>query len=112
MKTALRVAAWLLLAGLVFATLAPIGLRPTSPLPVQVERIAALALVAFVFVLAYPRHIPLVASLVLGTTILLELMQLVTVSRHGALLDAVAKLVGAIIGLAAGWAVTFRRTRR
>jgi hypothetical protein len=75
--TALRIVAWLLLAGLVVVTLSPISLRPISPLPTQVERAIALLIVGFVFALAYPRHLALVASLVLGATVVLELLQLV-----------------------------------
>ena len=48
-KTALRILAWLLLAGLIFATLAPIDMRPNSPLPTGAERAFALMLVGFVF---------------------------------------------------------------
>ncbi len=99
----LRGLAWLLLAGLVFVTLAPIGLRPHTPFPVQLERAGAVAIVGFVFALAYPRRIVLVAVLVLGATTLLELLQLAAPSRHGRVLDVVAKLTGGGLGLAAGW---------
>lgn len=101
--TALRLLAWLLLAGLIFVTLSPIDLRPVSPAPVQIERAAALALIGFVFALAYPRHIWLVALVVLGSTALLELLQLISPSRHGRLIDVAVKIAGASIGLAAGW---------
>jgi len=111
-STALRALAWLLLAGLIFVTLAPIGLRPASPLPTQLERAGAVALVGFVFACAYPRHIGLVALLVLGATALLELLQLAAPSRHGRLLDLAVKLVGGGIGLAAGWALAQRAKGR
>lgn len=107
----LRIAAWLLLLGLVFVTLSPIGLRPVSPLPVQVERALALAVIGFVFALAYPRHIVLVALVVLGATVLLEALQVLAPSRHGRLVDVAVKLVGGGIGLVAGWAATRLRPR-
>ena len=89
-KTTLRVLAWLLLAGLIFVTLSPINLRPVSPLPTQVERALAVMVVGFAFALAYPRRVLFVAAVVLGATVLLEVLQLVTPSRHGGLPDVVA----------------------
>ena len=80
MRLLLRVVAWLLLAGLVFVTLSPIDLRPISPLPTQLERAAALAVVGFVFAIAYPRRILLVALLVLGATVMLEVLQLASLA--------------------------------
>ena len=109
MHTALRAAAWLLLAGLIFVTLSPLDLRPASPLPTQIERAGALALVGFVFALAYPRRILLVAAIVLGATIALEILQFAQPSRHGRVLDAAVKLAGGGVGLVAGWLVTRRR---
>lgn len=105
-SNALRILAWLLLAGLVFVTLSPINLRPISPLPTQVERAGALALVGFAFALAYPRRIWLVAILVLGSTTLLELFQLASPSRHGRLVDLAVKLSGGSAGLIVGWLAT------
>ena len=110
-STGLRVLAWLLLAGLIFVTLSPINLRPISPLPTQLERAIALAVVGFVFALAYPRHLWVVALLVLGSTMLLEFLQLVQPSRHGRVIDVMVKLVGGGFGLAAGTILT-RLTRK
>lgn len=112
LKTVLRIVAWLMLAGLIFATLSPIGMRPNSPLPTGAERAFALMLVGFVFALAYPRRILLVAALVLGSTVLLELLQLMSPSRHGRLIDVAVKLVGAGAGLTLGWLVVRFRARR
>lgn len=110
--TALRFIAWLLLAGLIFATLSPIDLRPNSPLSTGAERAFALMLVGFVFAIAYPRRVLLVAALVLGATVLLELLQLASPSRHGRLIDVAVKLAGAGAGLALGWlAVRLRGSR-
>jgi hypothetical protein len=110
-STGLRVLAWLLLAGLIFVTLSPINLRPISPLPTQLERAIALAVVGFAFALAYPRHLWVVALLVLGSTVLLEFLQLVQPSRHGRVIDVMVKLVGGGGGLAAGTILT-RLTRK
>jgi VanZ family protein len=102
MQTALRIVAWLLLAGLIFVTLSPINLRPISPLPTQLERAIALAVVGAAFALAYPRRIVLVCVLVLGATVAIEFLQLFAPSRHGRLVDVLVKLVGGSFGIAAG----------
>ena len=99
----LRIAAWLLLAGLIVVTIGPIGWRPVSPLPTQLERALALLVVGFVFAVAYPRHILLIAVLVLGTTAILEPLQVFEPSRHGRFIDALVKLAGGCVGLAAGY---------
>jgi VanZ family protein len=112
LRLVLRVIAWLLFAGLIFATLSPIGMRPNSPLPTGAERAFALLLVGFVFALAYPRHILLAAILVFGSTVLLELLQLMSPSRHGRFIDVAVKLVGAGAGLALGWLVARFHGRR
>lgn len=108
---ALRVLAWLLLIGLVVVTIGPIAWRPVSPLPTQLERAIALAVIGFVFALAYPRRLLLVAALVLGATVLLEALQLVEPSRHGRILDLGVKLIGGGVGLAIGWLVHRLRQR-
>ena len=112
LETALAILAWLLLAGLVFATLSPIDLRPSSTLPTQFERAGALLLVGLVFALAYPRRLVMVASIVLGATVALELLQLISPSRHGRLPDLGVKLAGAVAGVAAGWLANGFRKRR
>ena len=107
----LRILAWLLLIGLVVVTIGPIEWRPVSPLPTQLERAVALAIIGFVFALAYPRHLLLVGALVLGATALLEALQLVEPSRHGRIIDLSVKLVGAGLGLAIGWLLNRLRHR-
>jgi len=111
-QTGLRVLAWLLLAGLIFVTLAPINLRPSTPAPTQVERAIALVVVGLAFAIAYPRRLLLVAAIVLGATILLEILQLMSPSRHGRIVDVLVKLSGAVAGLGIGWLVNRRRRTR
>lgn len=106
----LRILAWLLLLGLAIVTVAPIQFRPITPLPVQLERSSALAVVGFVFALAYPSRIWFVAILLLASTSLFEALQLVEPSRHGRVLDLLVKLVGAAVGLACGWLLARWRT--
>lgn len=107
----LQISAWILLLGLVVVTIEPLQFRPISALPVQLERSLAVGIIGFVFALAYPRHLIAVALVVLGATVLLELLQLVTPTRHGRFPDAVAKLIGGVAGLAVGYVVNRIRHR-
>ncbi len=110
-RRALRVSAWLVLALIAFATEGPLSLRPTTGLSPQLERLFAFALVGALFAAAYPRRIFLAAVVVLGAAVLLEMLQLLTSSRHGRVFDAGVKVAGGIAGLAAGWLFA-RLTRR
>ncbi len=58
------VAAWSVLAIIVFATLCPIQFRPVVA-PSDVERFAAFGLVGLLFGVAYPRKIVVAALLVM-----------------------------------------------
>src|SRR6187402_3338715 len=91
-------AGWAILAVIVFATLSPIGLRPHLA-SVSVERFGAFAAMGLLFGLAYPRHIWLVLSLVVGTALALEAMQRLTPDRHGEIPDALVKFVGGAFGV-------------
>ena len=98
----MRISAWLLLAGLAFVTLSPIGLRPVSGLAVQLERFLAFAVLGGAFALAYPRRALLVGTIVVGSAVLLELLQRIDPGRHGQVADAAAKIAGGIAGLLLG----------
>lgn len=99
-RTSIKVLAWTSLAFIVFVTLSPIGLRPHFA-PVTVERFGAFAMAGLLFGLAYPRHFWLVATLVLGAAVVLELMQHLTPDRHGEESDAAVKFAGGLFGLGA-----------
>ena len=99
----LKIVAWLLLVGLVVVTVGPIEWRPISPLPVQLERATALAVIGLVFALAYPRHLLLVAILLVGATALLEFAQVLEPSRHGRWVDFAVKAFGGVVGLMIGY---------
>ena len=100
--TVLRIAAWLLFAAIAIATLGPIGLRPRTDFPVDLERLLAYLAMGTAFALAYPRHIWWAVALVIVGAIGLELLQL-RPDRHGRQMDAVVKIAGAILGLGLGW---------
>ncbi|MCA6107146.1 VanZ family protein [Bradyrhizobium cenepequi] len=96
------VAAWVLLCFLAYASVSPIGARPTLPASTSLEHIAAFATVGLLFHLAYPRHAMFVWFIVIGSAVLLELMQFVTIDRHARVVDAVEKMAGGIMGIVTG----------
>jgi hypothetical protein len=110
-RSVARLLAWTLLVAVAVATLAPIGLRPSSGLPPQAERFAAFLLVGAAFVVAYRSSLAWIVALVLGSAVALELLQLAAPGRHGMIADAGAKLAGAACGLLIGWAVVVALTR-
>jgi hypothetical protein len=98
----IKLTAWLLLAAVVVFTIGPLGWRPVSGFPVQLERLGAFAVIGFLFALAYPRHFWLIALVVVGCAVGLELLQLVSIGRHGRVIDSIAKVTGGGAGLLVG----------
>jgi VanZ family protein len=96
-----RIAGWLALAFIVFATLSPIYDRPSVTNP-QFEHFAAFALLGFSLMLGYPRRVLPIVLLVVGSAFALEAMQLLTPDRHGRVLDATVKAVGGLCGIGVG----------
>jgi VanZ family protein len=104
----LTVAAWALLAFIAYATISPIQDRPTLPMSsVSLEHLAAFTVLGVLFCLAYPRQIVLVCLIVLGSAVLLEIMQLLTPDRHGRIQDAIEKMTGGTAGIVAGRAIIY-----
>jgi VanZ family protein len=102
----------MLLAFIAYATMSPIQARPTLLASANVERLGAFAVLGALFCLAYPRHMILVALIVLGSAVLLELAQLLTPDRHGRIQDAIVKMTGAALGIVAGeqYSISSQRT--
>jgi len=96
----LILAAWLLLGGIAFVTLSPIGLRPETGLSANVERLAAWLLVGLTFGLAYPRQRIAIAIVLVVAAVGFEVAQHFAIGRHGRALDASVKVIGAGVGLA------------
>jgi hypothetical protein len=92
------VVAWSMLVFIAYATLSPIGLRPHLG-NVSLERFGAFAAFGLLFGLAYPRHFWLVLVMVLGSAVMLELLQVITPDRHGMLPDAEVKVIGGLSGV-------------
>ncbi len=105
----IRAMAWLCLAAIALATVGPIGTRPITGLSPSIERFFAFAIVGALFSIAYPRYVLFAAAIVLGAAALLEMLQMLTPSRHGRAFDAAVKIVGGAAGLCAGRVVARRR---
>lgn len=101
-----RPLAWLLLAALIFVTLAPIGLRPVSGLPVGLERFGAFAALGFLFAYGYPHRRWEVLALVTLAGAGLESLQLLEATRHGRLGDFLVKAAGGGFGVAGAMVLT------
>lgn len=104
-QTIFRALAWASILAIVVVTDGPIGLRPMTSLPPDIERFAALAVVGLLFALAYPARRLLVLGALTVAVGTLELGQFLAAGRHAGLHDAGAKALGAMAGLAAGHVV-------
>ncbi|SFP81738.1 VanZ like family protein [Bradyrhizobium sp. Ghvi] len=93
------VGGWVVLAFVVFATLAPIYDRPTVA-PPHVEHFAAFFMLGLLFMLACPNRVALVLLIVGGSAVTLETLQLLTPDRHGRFIDASIKVAGGLSGMA------------
>jgi VanZ family protein len=101
----MSLAAWGLLTFIAYATISPIQMRPTLPASTTFEHLAAFAVLGALFSLAYPRQVALACLIVLGSAVLLELLQLLAPDRHGRVLDAIVKIAGGAAGILAGHAI-------
>jgi len=106
-----RLTAWILVAALVFVTLAPIGMRPVVVESANLERAMAYALMGFMLALAYPRHWLWALAAGVALAGLLEAAQGLTASRHGRVADFLVKAVAASLGALGAQVVLFAGTR-
>lgn len=106
-----RITAWMLVAALVFVTMAPIGLRPIVADSANLERATAYAFLGLVFALAYPRHRLLALLVVVTLAGVLEFGQTLTASRHGRIPDFLVKASSAAAGVLGAHAALLLRDR-
>jgi VanZ family protein len=103
-RTVTATAAWTSLAFIAYATLSPLNERPEFDFDLfsfsHLDHYVAFAVAGSLFGLAYPRQTSFVCILVLGSAVLLELLQLLTPDRHARVIDAVRKVIGGAIGIA------------
>lgn len=104
----LTVAAWACFVLIAFATLSPAQLRPelsaTEPFSVVLlERVGAYAVLGVLFALSYPSRYRLVVSIVFGSAVLFELLQIFVPGRDARVIDAIEKLLGGSLGIVAAY---------
>jgi VanZ family protein len=85
----LTVAAWTCFVFIVYA----------PPLIVFIERFGAYAVLGCLFRLAHPYRIVFVVLVVLGSAVLLELLQIFVPDRDARISDALVKLAGGFVGI-------------
>lgn len=112
LQTVLKFLAWLALILTLFITVSPIEFRPQSIPPVNIERGGAFALISAMFIAAYPKLWKLCTLLLITGVIGLELMQLLSETRHARISDVAVKILGTIIGVAVGWFISFWLSQR
>ena len=102
----IAIAAWACLIFIIYATLSSIGARPEltgagfyKAFFTVVERFGAYFVLGGLFYLAYPQNIVRVCAIVLGSAIILELMQNFVPDRDARFLDALEKLAGGGAGI-------------
>lgn len=103
--TLFKILAWSALLAVAAATLSSIEMRPRLAMPVDLERLAAFAIIGLLFALAYPRRIWIAVAIVAVGIFSLEWLQHVRPDRHGRAEDALVKAAGALAGLCAGWVI-------
>ena len=105
LRTALKIATWLVLLVIVITTVSPIGLRPQLGYGAGPERAGAFLLFGFLFSVAYRRYWVLTLCVVIAAAASIEALQLITPDRHARLLDVLEKAVGGGAGALMGYVV-------
>jgi VanZ family protein len=119
-------AAWASILALAFATLTHVGfmysiyyklapflMRPAMRLYGHFSHVIGFAVLGALFILAYPRRVIFVCSIILISAFALEYLQTLTPDRHGRLVDAFEKVAGGALGILAAYAILwFTQSRR
>lgn len=105
-------AAWIAVMAIAYATLTHVGfaygiyfklapylMHPAMRTYAHFEHVIVFFLLGALFAFAYPRRLVLVSCTVFGAALILELLQTVTPDRHGTVIDAFEKIVGAAAGI-------------
>jgi hypothetical protein len=93
---------WIGLAFIIYVTLCPVESRPQVASAVHWEHFGAFAVIGFALAVGHPRRLGLVILVVMGSALVLELMQLLTVDRHARVIDALVKEAGGLFGIVLG----------
>lgn len=85
----------------VYSRIKPFLFGVDIPTWAHLEHAIAFLTLGSLFALAYPRRTLMVGAIVIGSTIILELLQTLTPDRHGTVFDASEKIVAGCVGIAA-----------
>jgi glucose-6-phosphate-specific signal transduction histidine kinase len=107
----LKMLAWSCLAAIIFVTISPIDMRPSDPLPVNVDRALAFCLMSALFVLAYPERWKTILAVTLIGAGFIEALQFLSPTRHAQFLDAAVKTGGSVVGVLLGACTNYMRLR-
>lgn len=116
MQKTFRLLAWASLLAIFLFTDAPIWLRPVTHFSPNVERFAALFVVAALFVIAYPKRVMQITALLICAVGVFELLQILFAGRHARFHDIAVKDAGVLAGIWIGSLVSdvsqmFKSTR-
>ena len=95
----LKAASWVIILGLVIATVVPADERPVTRLQHDIEHFLAFALAGLTFGFAYAQSLRVNLSSALVFALALELSQIPLATRHARLRDFVVDAAGACLGL-------------
>ncbi|CDX17179.1 conserved membrane hypothetical protein [Mesorhizobium plurifarium] len=96
-----RLAAFVLLALITFATLSPIELRPHLSDP-NMERALAYILLGLALALGFPSRVTQTVLFVCAVAGVLEVLQLFDPGRHARVVDGLLKAAAGIVGIVLG----------
>lgn len=107
-----RLAAWLVVAGLVLLSVMPPAMRPVTSAPHELEHFMSFALAGALQYLAYSGQLARWLLITLLFTAGIELLQLAVPGRHARLadfaVDALAGCIGVLIGFVVSRALVVR----
>jgi VanZ family protein len=126
LRSFIVVAAWASVAAVVYATLSKLELiyrlyyflapflnYPSMRTYATIEHLVAYGVVGMLFCALYPRSLLRVCFFLFLFIVGLEVLQTFTPDRHGALRDAIEKVIGAVTGaVLITAALSWKRTRR
>jgi VanZ family protein len=99
MQKTFRLLAWVSLLAIFLFTDAPIWLRPVTHFSPNLERFAALVVVATLFVIAYPKRVIQITAFLICAVGVFELLQILFAGRHARLHDVAIKDAGVLAGV-------------
>jgi hypothetical protein len=101
-----RVLAWLYAGALIYLTVVPSTVRPTTPLPHYVEHVVAFGLAGVLFSIAYRSRCLFVALAGIAFTVVLEALQLWVPGRHARWIDLAMDASSFCVGVSMALIVT------